>query len=72
MATLVARFLPDGSVKLEVSGAVDATVHDAVEADLDALVLALGSNAKRESLAPEEAHVHSHGGHSHVHTGRER
>lgn len=69
MATLKAIFLPDGSLKIEVSGDVDATVHDAVQADLDALVSALGGDVKTESLGPEEVHVHSHGGHVHAHGG---
>lgn len=70
MATLTAVFLADGSVKVEVSGEIDVTIHDAVQADLDALVLALGGNATHEALGPEEAHVH--GGHVHVHHGPRR
>lgn len=63
MATMKARFLSDGSVKLEVSGQVDAEIHDAVEADLDVLVRMLGGGAVREELE----HEHTHASHSHVH-----
>lgn len=69
MATMTARFLPDGSVKLEISGEVEATIHDAVEADLVDLEKQLGDVVARGSLDPQHEYVHSHGGHQHVHAG---
>lgn len=68
MATLKASFLPDGSVKLEIVGEVDATIHDAVEADLENLVRRLGGGAVRELREVEGTHAeHHHHGHAHVH-----
>lgn len=68
MATLTVTFLEDGSVKLEVTGQVDVTVHDAVAADLDALHRLLGGDVTTEALDAEHAGLHRHGV-SHVHAG---